>query len=187
MSAFFPPGSPPQDVLGAQVGNLLARVRALEGVTSDSTLTATGWTVVFGDGTTPIVTGDYQVVWKVPKQIVGDTGFDNPWYIYEPSAHVITPSSVDIVIWLYRVRSDGFNPPGVSALLDSPLTIDAGTYDSEVSVSPVVVTQFANVADAPPGAFDSIMVGIDAGNGAGLSMDVPIGKEQPTGSGYHIP
>ncbi len=147
-----------------------------------------GWTVVLGDGDTPVVTGDYQVIWKVPRQIVGSTGDDSLWYIYEPSASVRSASTaVDVEIWLWRVRNLGGTSNTVGALLDSPIVIDANTQDSNESASPVVVTQYANLVDFTPDNWDSIMVEVTAaGDATGLSINVPIGPERPFGSGYHI-
>lgn len=144
----------------------------------------TGWTVVFGDGETPLVTGDYQAIWKVDRNIVGDGTFN--WYIFDPSASVKAASSaLDVEIWLYRVRNFGAGTT-VAAMLDSPIVIDATTLDSRESASPPVVAQWFNLLDEDGGPnYDSIMVGIDvAGDATGLSINVPIGIERVPGSGY---
>lgn len=152
----------------------------------------TGWTVVFGSGTTPVVTGDYQAIWKVPREIVGygtPTTAPYPWYIYHPSAGVVTaPTGGDVEIQIYRVDTDSDAVLSVTALLVTPLLILEDSLDSSTSVQPEVVQSEAILDYDFTPIYSSLMIGIDAANGAaGLSINVPIGVEQPPGSGYHIP
>lgn len=147
-----------------------------------ATLTETGWTVVFGDGFTPVVTGLYQAIWEVPRTIVGDGTYN--WYVFDPSARVATPStSVDVEIMLYRVRN-----ASVSNITDDPIVIDAGTYSSRDSASPCAIHAYRDLRDedGSPAKYDAIMIGVDvAGDAEGLSVTVPIGIERPVGSGVH--
>ncbi len=173
------------------LGDHQRRIQTLEAVVpgAQGDLRQTGWTAVFGDAETPVPTGAELVTWKVPRQIVGDGTFN--WYIYQPSAAVVSPpSGEDVEIWLYRLRTDGTTILTVTSLLDTALIIDDGTLDSNVSSQPVTVAQYANLLDTEAGSgnYDSILVAIDTAGGAeGLSINVPIGIEQPAGSGYHIP
>ncbi len=150
--------------------------------------TATGWTALFGDRFEPVVTGVDTIQWQVPRQIVGSTG-SPPWFIFDPEAGLYTPSSSgNVEIMLGARLADGVGGYSAFDLLDSPIVIEAGELSSRSAASQPVVSQNGDLVnyDSLP-AYGFIMISVQsAGTDAtGLSVNVPIGIERVSGSGYH--
>lgn len=151
------------------------------------TLRQTGYTITYGDGNTPLPTDpDLYITAPIAmtRDIVGNG--TPPWYVYDPSANVNTPSSsLDIWITISRLR----NCTDVDLI--AFMVIEAGECTTRTDTSGLYgVVPYISLEDqdATPN-YDALVVqilvpGTDA---TGLCVNIPIGVEQPLGSGEHIP
>lgn len=163
------------------IGDTLRRIKVLE---AQPFTRKTGWTAVFGDGAEPVVVGDNQAYWQVPRAIVGP-GAGN-WFVFDPSAGVFTPSSsgdIEIRLQRYRVDSSG-SVTSITSLLFVNIVIEEGERSSRSAAVQPIVKQGINLQDSDILdeydfiSVDVILAGTDA---TGLSVNVPIGPETSEG------
>lgn len=148
------------------------------------TPTQSGWTLI--TGTSDLLTDDLLIYIPIPREFSG-------WLLYDVEASLVAPSLVGPVELVFeRVRLDcgTGGPVSIDSLFSTNITIDElGRTSRCASVPPVLIPGMYLLNEDVTPAYDFIAIypNLSGSDAQGLMLSIPIGVEQPLGSGEHIP